>query len=56
MIVWKWLGKAGEFIPGVPPRDLTDEEVQRKGLENIVKASKLFKKVSPKNGDSKENE
>ncbi len=25
--MWIWIGKDGEFIPGVPAGDLTDEEM-----------------------------
>lgn len=44
MSKWKWLGE-NEFIPGVPARDLTDEEIDKRGIRELVEQSKLFKKV-----------
>jgi hypothetical protein len=25
----RWIGGAGQFVPGIPARDLTEEEVER---------------------------
>ena len=52
-ITWKWHG-VKEFIPGVPARDLTDEEVDVRGVRELVEASPLFEKVMPKKQDEKE--
>jgi hypothetical protein len=49
-VVYKWLGKA-EFVPGVPARDLTKEDLEREGVEALAKASKLYKKVSEKSDE-----
>ena len=43
--IWKWLGKS-QFIPGVPARDLTQEEVEERGIQKVVEMSPLYKKVS----------
>lgn len=51
---WKWLGKA-EFVPGVPARDLTDEEVDRRRIRELVELSPLFKKITPEKPANKEN-
>ena len=48
-----WLGDK-EFIPGVPPRDMTVEEVERKGLREIVELSPLYKFISPPTGEDEE--
>jgi hypothetical protein len=44
MSYWKWLGK-NEFVPGVPARDLTDEEVDRRGIRDLVELSPLYEFV-----------
>lgn len=31
-MTWKYLGKPGTGVPGVPGRDLTDEEAERYGV------------------------
>lgn len=46
-IIWVWKGSR-EFIPGVPPRDLDDEELDQRGIRNIVEKSGLFKKQTVK--------
>jgi hypothetical protein len=40
--MWKY--KGGGFVPGIPARDLSDEEVQAIG-EDVLKASGLYEKV-----------
>lgn len=42
---WIYVGD-GEFIPGVPARDLTDKEVKEMDVEAQVDASELYKKES----------
>lgn len=41
---WKWLGK-NEFVVGVPARDLSDEEVDRRGIRHLVELSPLYEFV-----------
>lgn len=45
---WKWLGDKAEFIPGVPARDLTKEEIEIRGIGDVVERSPLFIKQSVK--------
>lgn len=45
--MWKFLGH-NEFVPGVPARDLTDEEVERRGIAHLVEASPLYELVEAK--------
>ena len=47
-IGWKWLGKKNEFVPGCPARDLTDGEVDSRGIRELVEKSKLYKKFEPR--------
>lgn len=56
--MWKYLG--GAFLPGIPARDLTDEEAKKYGLEK-VKKSNLYKHIkvkvkAPKESGAKEGE
>ncbi len=53
-IGWKWLGKR-EFIPGCPARDLSDEELDERGIRHLVEVSPLYKKLLPKKQTKKEN-
>jgi hypothetical protein len=46
-MAWKYMGK-GDFIPGVPARDLSDKEVKELGIQEAVEASDLYKKESAK--------
>ena len=46
-VAWKWLGK-NEFIPGVPARDLLVGEAERRGVEDIVEKSSLYKRAEKK--------
>lgn len=43
--MWKYLG--GGFIPGVPARDLTDDEARGYGLD-LLKASGLYEEMKAK--------
>lgn len=54
-ISWKWLGKR-EFIPGCPARDLSDEELDERGIRHLVEVSPKYKKVLPKKQTKKEKE
>lgn len=45
--MWKYVGN-GEFIPGIPARDLTDEEAAAH-MKDVV-ASRLYEKVAPQKG------
>jgi hypothetical protein len=47
MMAWKYVGN-GDFIPGVPARDLSDKEVKELGIQEAVEASDLYKKESAK--------
>lgn len=40
----KYIGR-GEFLPGVPARDLSDEEVERAGGEEFLLARGLYARV-----------
>ena len=42
--MWKFVGKEGEFMPGIPARDLTDEEAKEWPAE--VEESPLYEKVT----------
>jgi hypothetical protein len=44
-MAWKYVGN-GEFIPGIPARDLSDKEVKELEVEADVEASDLYKKES----------
>ena len=39
--------KGGGFIPGIPARDLSAEEVKRYGLDKLLKSG-IYEEVSPK--------
>jgi hypothetical protein len=43
----KYVGKS--FIPGIPARDLTDEEVKQYGGETKLVATGLYKKARKNN-------
>lgn len=49
-MTFKYVGK-GEFLPGVPARDLTDDEAKEYGVE----ASPLYEKEQLKPKKGKEN-
>ena len=36
----------GAFVPGIPARDLTDDEVKKHGGEKVLLATGLYKKQS----------
>lgn len=42
----KFVGKAGSGIPGIPGRDLSNEEVDQYGGEDELLKSGLYKKMS----------
>jgi hypothetical protein len=42
--MYKYIGKAGEFVPGVPQRDLTDQEAQEYGVADHPLYKKMTKK------------
>ena len=46
-IVYKWLGDK-EFVPGVPARDLKQEDLEKPNVKELAEASKLYRKVSKK--------
>ena len=46
-MAWKY-GGTGDFIPGVPARDLSDKEVKELDIQEAVEASDLYKKESAK--------
>jgi hypothetical protein len=55
-MAWKYVGD-GAFIPGVPAKDLSDQEVKELGIQEAVEASDLYKKESgrvkkPSGGDN----
>ncbi len=55
----KFVGKAGSGIPGIPGRDLSNEEVDRYGEEELLKSG-LYEKMSgasrPKSKRSEKSE
>jgi hypothetical protein len=46
-MAWKYVGN-GDFIPGVPARDLSDKEVKELDIQEAVEASALYKKTTAK--------
>ena len=42
--MWKFVGTPGQFLPGVPARDLTDEEAK---AYPEVKESAIYERVRP---------
>ena len=46
-VEWKWLG-GNEFIPGVPARNLSIGEAEKRGIEGIVELSPLYELVKEK--------
>lgn len=49
----KYLG--GGFLPGVPSRDLSEEEAHEYGVSNLVKSG-LYEKVGRPKDDEEEDE
>ena len=47
---FKWVGK-NEFIPGVPPRDITEDEARERGVLDLVLKSKLFEEEKEDKSD-----
>jgi hypothetical protein len=45
-MAWKYVGKGGSFLPGVPARDLSDRELKELGREADVEACDLYKRES----------
>jgi hypothetical protein len=41
---WKYIGE-GAYLPGVPARDISDEEAKERGLEETLKASTIYRRV-----------
>lgn len=56
MVIWQWKGSPGEFIPGVPARDMTDDEVERRGIKDLVEGSAKFEKTRVQQDDKNEEE
>lgn len=46
-MAWKYVGE-GAFLPGVPARDISDEEARERGIEATLKASSIYRRVSEK--------
>ena len=42
--MWKYVGE-GAYLPGIPARDITDEEAQQRGIEEMLKASNIYRRV-----------
>ena len=51
--IWRWLGGGG-FIPGLPARDMTEQEVEERGVLGIVQQSPLYVKESLERKATKE--
>lgn len=45
-MAWKYLGDGSQFIPGIPARDLSDNEVKELDVKVDVEASDLYKRES----------
>jgi hypothetical protein len=45
-MAWKYLGDGSQFIPGIPAKDLSDNEVKELQAEADVEASDLYKRES----------
>ena len=43
-MAWKYLGDGSQFIPGIPAKDLSDNEVKELHVEADVEASDLYKR------------
>lgn len=46
MIKFKYIGP-GDWLPGIPARDLTEEEAEKYGLE-VLRNSSLYQEVKQK--------
>jgi len=51
--VYKYIGNG--FVPGIPARDLTEEEAEEVGVD-LVEASKLYKHIPQPSVKTKEKE
>ena len=49
----KYIGNG--FIPGIPARDLSDEEVKKYGGEKLLISTGLFEKPKPKKEKKEKN-
>lgn len=49
MVIFKWIGKPGEFIPGIPPRDLTAEDLAAAGIteKDLERYGAYYQRVAP---------
>jgi hypothetical protein len=54
VIMLRYIGH-GAWLPDIPARDLTDEEVEQHGGEKALVASGLYEKVKPAKAE-KENQ
>ena len=50
---WKYMAEDGAFLPGIPARDISDEEARERGIEDQLKASTIYRRV-PEKRDAKE--
>lgn len=55
---WKYLGEGKLFVPGVPMRDLTVDEVDARQVSYLVQNSPLYelRPVEAQEEDQEENE
>jgi len=42
--VWKYEGE-GAYLPGIPARDISDQEAQEREIEETLKASTIYRHV-----------
>lgn len=43
----KWIGPPETFIPGIPPRDLSDEEIEEYGGQEKLLATGFYERLAP---------
>lgn len=53
--MWKYEGQAGEFLAGIPARDISDEEAREREIEPALKASRIYRHV-PEREEKKRSE
>ncbi len=44
--MWKYVAKEGEYLPGIPAQDISDEEAEALGVVETLKASRIYRHVS----------
>jgi hypothetical protein len=42
--MWKYVGD-GAYLPGIPARDISDEEARERGIEDTLTAASIYRHV-----------